>query len=578
MPRIFSLVLVAFTVLLIHGCNYELGEHYFVDVPKAEQENILINLSIAGDTLDINEDTKLTISDIGNLKNRAGIDVSFNNTYQRNLTEPEFTLAVNTLATGYYKLEIVVKMNSGSGSLADSEGLEVYATRRSWTVHVNTDAPQKVEFVSVKPSDGTLMLTWKESTDPRFGAYKIRKICNGSGCDNFEVTDVHQVNFNDTGYLGGYVEYYIQVVTKSQVESSSSGIGYSFDWKFNAEWEWIDATTARGKWRKHPFYNNVSQLTINDVAQADPNDTTVTITKGDLKFGQGFGVSFKYSPKHGDRKDGYVSVIYAGKKCHPRFYDLKYNKFDGRYYSIYNNQEIGPDTLYVFGDNKRVPIKALPLNVAPYSFMFSGDGKTMYMLGANSGTRVVEVDLESITVKKTYSWTLPGSSTNFAVTEDGKVLNSDKVYNLATGTVLFAGSGNIGTIAPDGSQLFLKTLRYVWNGTQFVEQGPAPFSVEPVSMKQYSGDSLVVIQSTSQFEIRQAQTNDVLYSKTASTGYFNSSTKYDHDSDLVGMNKFTEYEIYNIKTDVSRRIPYQGSVSFVNKYLICNRGYYLELE
>ena len=574
-PYIFAASLILWA---LNGCDYEPPEQYFVKLEIPERETVVIDLSIAGDTIVVTENTNLSLSGIGDFTNLASVDVYFDVAlYKSAVSESGFDFSIEPYRTGYYKLDIILTMYSGSGSIADQQGLETYTITKSWIVYIDKEPAAKTFFKSIGPSDGTLLLTWEETDDDRFNYYRVRKYCNTALCDSFKVYDQHQTSINDLSFVGGAAKYRLDVVTKGKVASEPDERVYKSEWGLDVKFTWNDDQTAYGVWRKNPFYNNVKETLIGSEHRTDANDTTITRNYSDFTFGREDLLLFTVVSANEKSKVNYYNYLFKGERCHPRFFESKYNKLDGLYYSIHNDPITDTDTLYVFGEDKLQPKKATQLAAYPtYYNTFSTDGKTLYLLSGNP-MKVVEWDVESQSVRKTYSWSVLGDGSNLTVSDDGKVLVADKVLDIETGEILFDGWMHIRAMAPDGSQIFIQGYRYIWNGTTFVNQNPRPFTSDPDYLRQYPGDTLVYINETpNKFNILNASASSVLFDYPL-TGSF-SSINYDPVSHHLNLDRGTVFDWVNIKTGASGSVPHVLYVSSANRYLICNRGFYFEVE
>ncbi len=579
--RSFYFILAVVAVVAIHACDYEPAEQYFVDKPIPERPEISIDLSVPeGDTLSIFQDSTFPLNDLVGIENLYKVQIYLDNKiYIDGIAEPSFKIIVAPFKTGYYDLDVVVNMYSGSGSIADQQGLETYTVTKSWVVYIDREPLVKSTFTSIAPADGTLVLTWEKVVDDRFDHYRIRKYCNNTTlCDSFKIFNPNETSVNDPDFVGGEATYRLDVVTAGNVASEYDERLYKSEWTLEVKFEWTDNQTAVGKWRKSPFYNNVKETVINSSEhRTDPNDTTITRIDADLKFGQQRSILFNVVSTNEKSNINYTNYLFRGDRSHPRFYGSIHNKFDGLYYTLANSQS-GSDTLYVFGEDKRVPLKAESLGTdAAHISTFSTDGKILYIM-YNYPYQVLEWDVQTQSIKQNHSWTTTSLGINFTVTDDGKVLTGDKVLDLATGATLFTGWKEIPTIAPDGSQIFIQGYRYVWNGTTFANQSPRPFTADPDYLKQYPSDTLIYMdESEKKFKIYNAAGSSVLLDKTL-TGTSFSYMFYDPVSHHFSFSRSSTFYWDNIKTGTSGSVPYYSYVSTANGYLICNQGFYIKLE
>ena len=111
-----------------------------------------------------------------------------------------FDMRCDSLYTGNHRLKLEVYTYSGTGSIADSLGMEgfLFATRE-WTIKVlNT----RYSTLTSTVSDGFLKLQWPEPWEkiPYYIVYR----------SNMEIGRVNSCEFIDKGYVGEGAEYYVR--------------------------------------------------------------------------------------------------------------------------------------------------------------------------------------------------------------------------------------------------------------------------------------------------------------------------------------------------------------------------------
>ncbi|SIQ89905.1 hypothetical protein [Pontibacter lucknowensis] len=230
--------------------------------------NLQFNVSLPG----------RTIYSVELLLDKKSLGTATSATGQRQLQTTDF-------ADGYYKLQLNVVGNSGTGSLADKAGAEGVQVYRTWVVYIDNTIPKPVTLTSVKAEDGSLKVEWKKYRGTGFQKYEIMRQYPGQQFTSVVVatiTDPNQTTWFDTDYLGERVSY--NVVTRVNgyyYNLYSNSIPY-----FYPKPQVLSSTISPAKeliitFSSTPFYRNLGsyELTLNSnrvFTMTNSKDTVVT--------------------------------------------------------------------------------------------------------------------------------------------------------------------------------------------------------------------------------------------------------------------------------------------------------------
>lgn len=206
-----SLLLIC-PILLFIGCKKELEGDNFIEVqPPAKQIQLNLDLIPQSDTIHIMEETTFTYTiDIKDLEYRGGNFRLGNQTYGINLDGGEFTIDPSRLEYGYDSLILEIQTNSGSGSIADQTGFEVYDIAKSWIVYIDNRPPPKLDLTSHINEDGYLEFNWSKCEQSNFQSYVF---VPSSSANTREYFDPSITSYVDSNFIGG--EYFASIQCKT---------------------------------------------------------------------------------------------------------------------------------------------------------------------------------------------------------------------------------------------------------------------------------------------------------------------------------------------------------------------------
>jgi hypothetical protein len=131
-----------------------------------------------------------------------------------------FLIDPEQLSNGTHEYDIEVKLSSGSGSIAESLGVEYYLIQKKLVVSVDKSIPEPVTGLTATMVDGYMTLTWNKPSHNHY-KYSIFKLDeNDNFLDAFDISNASLTSYVDKGYVGGKVSYHVALVSSFfQVDS-----------------------------------------------------------------------------------------------------------------------------------------------------------------------------------------------------------------------------------------------------------------------------------------------------------------------------------------------------------------------
>jgi hypothetical protein len=172
-----------------------------------------------------------------------------------------FAIDYRYLTTGYYELKLQFEATSGTGSMADNEGVEKVEVWRKWVLEIYVDLPSE-PVVTAEIKDGYAIVSWTPYTGKKFLHYILTVYPQTFDQKTIVINDPAQTQWVDSSYVGGWTNYGVMV--KNLVGDSGQGYGYvNFSLEpvgeFNAE-----DSTITVSWTTSPLAGPFKQYSIED--------------------------------------------------------------------------------------------------------------------------------------------------------------------------------------------------------------------------------------------------------------------------------------------------------------------------
>lgn len=295
----YFITLLSLVVLAV-ACTYELEGEFFneIDLTKEPQISVSLNDLQPGATVTILQTVHFTFDysiDPGRIKSfniliDSAHGVSGNTIQNDSGITLGFDINPGDAGPGLHNLQIIVTSTSGTGSIADVEGLEQRVVVTSWKLNFINDVPP-TPVVTLSEENGYLKVSWTPYTGVNFDSYVLGISRSFDDTQSRVFKDSLTTSFIDSAYVGGYIKSY-SVATHTITGGSPTGTALtngSFDLKYDIR---MSDTTYLFTWNKAkyagPFKNYYLSVGINDVYTiSDINDTSFRYDPSEFLFGQG---------------------------------------------------------------------------------------------------------------------------------------------------------------------------------------------------------------------------------------------------------------------------------------------------
>lgn len=284
--RIIPFLLI---VILLSSCEYQLNETNYMDFEDSSiQHAFEVNLSSSSDTIEVFDNIEFTFDlNTNGLEIYTGEFTIDSTNWKANSKEGSFTIYPDDFEPGYYTLRLNLTTSSGTGSIADVTGTEMYEYEEEWTLIIDPrDAPSLQVYSTITP-EGYLKLYWDTCNQFNFDCYKVYKEYDLQKV----IYDRDSTFFVDSNFIGKSTMYRVATYIKREYDNYEWSPNYNMDDQFpflQIEEKGVDS--LRLYWDKSPYNVKFKVTTRNETYTSDfMYDTTLTIAN------PGFGKSETYS-------------------------------------------------------------------------------------------------------------------------------------------------------------------------------------------------------------------------------------------------------------------------------------------
>lgn len=206
-----------------------------------------------------------------------------------------FSINGALVKTGYFELKILIKSNSGSGSLADKNVLESAEIWKKWVLAIDVDPPP-TPIMQTSKENGFLKISWTPLTKKNFKNYVVTK-----NNQEYIINNRSQAFFIDSSYVSGSSLRY-QLIVNTYLHSSFNAIAVSYPQSVTIEPSSMDSTVIL-KWSKSKFeraFKNATIIENNTVRKVitDVNDTSLVLKLKEALFGGESNITITINAKY----------------------------------------------------------------------------------------------------------------------------------------------------------------------------------------------------------------------------------------------------------------------------------------
>lgn len=317
MSNIRKLSIVAISVILVilggilnKACEFEPEGTYVEEVPEPEGEIPSAELNFNDSVLYMDEATLFEYS-LSFMKQEVyEVDFYIDDNKIAIIEDSTGSVLVDPLP-GMHMFEMVVYTSTGSGSIADRVGAEVFTYRQSWTIYSEKDDIGHIQITTIGKADGGLRIEWDRYPGYFFESYGLYKNTIEGVVQLFETSDVDITSFSDPYFVGGSAEYYVLFHKTNGKEYTSDIRSYTFHpdtIELASDWEQQNLTVT---WPRCAFEANFGSYSLSQSLNDGPyeviytttalEDTTITMTVGENQL---FQFELTYYSKMPDNATG----------------------------------------------------------------------------------------------------------------------------------------------------------------------------------------------------------------------------------------------------------------------------------
>jgi len=275
-------------LFVMFSCEYQLSETNIVEIKTTPEDHVFdLNFSSDLDTIEVFDNVEFTydLNTFG-LEIHAGKFTINSVSWEIDSEKGSFTVYPYNFEPGYYTLKLSLTANSGTGSIADLTGHEIYDYEKEWTLIIDPrDAPSLKVYNTITP-EGYLKLYWDTCYQYNFDCYKFYE-----GYDLLKViSDKDSTFFIDSTFIGKSSSFRVATYIKRDINNYEWGTSLNIANHFPIiKIEEKGADSLRFYWKKSP-YNTKFTLTTRYETYTSGfiYDTTITIAN------PGFGDSETY--------------------------------------------------------------------------------------------------------------------------------------------------------------------------------------------------------------------------------------------------------------------------------------------
>lgn len=564
-----SRLLTACAFLVLASCYFEPSGEFYKEIPEKDFSGITVNLNTVSDSLYIYEITGLAYSMqapgfiVSEVIATMGTKIVYDGTSLENV----FYINPEDFGNGTYTLTLSLKVQSGTGSLADKMVAEHVIVWKQITVIIDITPPAPVEITKIDSTNGTLTLYWEPYTKWNFQSYTVRKYCSGNDsypCELFVINTKETNSWTDQNYVGGDVYYNLEIKAANQTHYGNLK---HFRWTPDSYF-----TMENGKvyfhWDK-PFFvqNTVSvwlETGLGQEIQINPEDTVYVADRNDMIFGvlyNDFRVKFKAGNQNGNYTLPivyYIGELIGPPSIPPTLYSKVYNTYYGlnNWISIraMDNmfQSMATDDLYA----SHKFIRIAPDGNALFTMAYDGQKSTIY-----------QTDL--LTLEHRNGHEVNGRVYDISVSNNGRLAYSAsegvRIITTQNNQMIFeyGNSNRPIALSTTAKYFFYDAKVFEFTGNDYIEQ--ASFNTTNLIQAYFREDDFLILGYMSgKVEVIDLSTMSLVKTIQTPVDYLN-SLEYDYTSNLLIAKGYEKNYVIDLDNETTTEIrTFSPYISFTN--------------
>jgi hypothetical protein len=213
--KLSQILCIGFILCTVTSCYYDPDDKYWVDLQSpASAPEIIIDFNIIADTVYFSSSVPVILIITAPNENIEIRSVAFYLDDERvsyTTKDGNYIITPFSLLSGTYKFKIGFMANSGTTSIADKLGAEMYEYKTRELTFIMQSSSEQSKWVKETESESGLTLTWNPGLV--FNTYQLRKTISIYSNSGFFLLDtIYTTNdnvFTDTQYVGESAVYQI---------------------------------------------------------------------------------------------------------------------------------------------------------------------------------------------------------------------------------------------------------------------------------------------------------------------------------------------------------------------------------
>lgn len=261
----YIILLSLLLLFLVFACTYKPEDEYF---QKLELGNPRYSIELAdfsnGDTIKLNTNSRFdyTISATQGQIEQVEVLIDDRVIHNSNSAIGQFSISHSLLKTGIYELKLQFTASSGTGSIADREGVEKVKVWGTWILEIDVDLPPTPQLTAAI-EDGFAKVRWTPYAKKNFVQYSLVVSPRNGSQKTYLFADRAHTVWTDSSFAGGNATDYTLVVHnevgRSQAVHASHSHSFSPTISFNA----LDSLVTL-QWQTTPYFGAFEKYVITE--------------------------------------------------------------------------------------------------------------------------------------------------------------------------------------------------------------------------------------------------------------------------------------------------------------------------
>lgn len=336
-------IFVVLITLFAIGCKYEPDDIYIQNIsPPPDVHQFDLGLTPESDTIKIFKTTKFKCNfNTFGLPIHKGIYSIGNSKWEVLHSQDTFSINPTKLTAGIFDLTLDLFTNTGTGSIGDIVGNEVYIAHKKWIVIIDGRPAPELDPQLERSEDGYLKIAWPKCGQYNFSHYELVFSHFFTNAQTKIIKNPDECFYIDTLFAGGSMNISLKTFVFTNNYPSSAGGWYEVSLP-NLFIEELSIDSLRIFWTKSRYNCNytISYNYITNILYETNTDTSVVIENPGFAERTDYFlyISSKHSSVYGRTLQAEVKRYVLGQKLSNVWVDFGYcNAQKTLYYSKYGD-------------------------------------------------------------------------------------------------------------------------------------------------------------------------------------------------------------------------------------------------